>query len=381
MAKKKLPKTKKREKVRGIDHIPKYSQQPRSPGCPKRRTDFSLFFCSSSSPLSNASFHQGLMLESSSSKDILSSVTIASLDETRDKRKEILELPLVQCSKSEIKTQGLFSNFIEVPLIEVKSISQNASTEPWGDRNLNDQECGKARKFKFTPNKSQITGEDDVCITPGSVVWAKTAHQLWWPAEILGERSTVVDSRNQGIDGHVLVQYYGKHGCAWVDSARDLSQFDHCFEERSCNPMEEFQDALKQALHAKEHQSSGRELIGSPDGPNCSNLPDLSAGKWNLSRSSRTESDCLERGRGKRERKPKVRFDVRVLITIYLVYFWEIFNLFSIPFPPCSGCNSSIEIIKEGSPVQDNAVSWPCSSSWISFFCHSPCNNCFHVTK
>ncbi|KAA8516600.1 hypothetical protein F0562_016894 [Nyssa sinensis] len=90
---------------------------------------------------------------------------------------------------------------------------------------------------------------------------------------------------------------------------RDLSQFEDCFEERSCNPMEEFQDALKQALYTKEHRSSGRELIGSTDQPNFPNLPDLSPDKWNSSSSSRTESDCLERGRGKRERKPKVRFD------------------------------------------------------------------------
>uniref|UniRef100_A0A5B7A3M9 PWWP domain-containing protein n=1 Tax=Davidia involucrata TaxID=16924 RepID=A0A5B7A3M9_DAVIN len=306
---KKWPNRKKREKVHGIDHIPKYSQQPRSPGYPKRRTDFSLFFCSSFFPLSNAPFGQGLMLESSSSKDILSSVTIASLDETRDKRKEILELPLVQCSMSQDKTQGLSSNFVEVPLIEVESVAQNASTEPSSDRNLGNQECDIVRKFKFTPDKSQVTEGDDVCTTPGSVVWAKTAHQLWWPAKILRGRSTMVDSRNQGINRHVLVQYYGDHGCAWVDPARDLSQFEDCFEERSRNPMEEFQDALKQALHAKEHRISGRKLIGSSSGPTFSNLPDLSPEKWNSSSSSRTESDCLERGRGKRERKPKVRFD------------------------------------------------------------------------
>ncbi|XWS66671.1 hypothetical protein CRYUN_Cryun05aG0220700 [Craigia yunnanensis] len=38
-----------------------------------------------------------------------------------------------------------------------------------------------------------------------------------------------------------------------------------CFEERSCNPMENFQDALKQALvQKKEHIKSCRQLPGSP---------------------------------------------------------------------------------------------------------------------
>ncbi|THF98813.1 hypothetical protein TEA_026603 [Camellia sinensis var. sinensis] len=44
---------------------------------------------------------------------------------------------------------------------------------------------------------------------------------------ILGESSSVVDSKDQDVDGHVLAQYYGIHESAWVDLARDLSQFDN----------------------------------------------------------------------------------------------------------------------------------------------------------
>ncbi|CAL5419842.1 unnamed protein product [Camellia sinensis] len=309
MAKKKASKRKKKEKVREIDHIPKFWQQPRSTGGPRRRTDFSLFFCSASSSFSNAPLGKGLLLESSSSTDKLTSVTITGLEETRDKRKDILKLPVAQCSHLQYKRRGLFSNIIEVPVVEVESVGQNALFEANSGRNVDKQTSDMVRKIEFLPDKSQITESSNFCITPGSVVWAKTARQLWWPAEILGESSSVVDSKDQDVDGHVLVQYYGIHESAWVDPARDLSQFDDCFEERSCNPVEEFQDALKQALRQKACQSLGKQFIGSSDDPNCSRQQDQSPDKWNSSSSSRTESDCLERRRGKRERKPKVRFD------------------------------------------------------------------------
>lgn len=32
--------------------------------------------------------------------------------------------------------------------------------------------------------KLKVTGSNGVCITPGNVVWAKTACQVWWPAEV-----------------------------------------------------------------------------------------------------------------------------------------------------------------------------------------------------
>ncbi|KAF5942541.1 hypothetical protein HYC85_020183 [Camellia sinensis] len=184
MAKKKASKRKKKEKVHEIDHIPKFWQQPRSTGGPRRRTDFSLFLCSTSSSFSNAPLGKGLLLESSSSTDKLTSVTITGLEETRDKRKDILKLPVAQCSHLQYKRRGLFSNIIEVPIVEVESVGQNALFEAHGGRNVDKQTSDMVRKIEFLPDKSQITESSNFCITPGSVVWAKTACQLWWPAEV-----------------------------------------------------------------------------------------------------------------------------------------------------------------------------------------------------
>ncbi|RVW47966.1 hypothetical protein CK203_102275 [Vitis vinifera] len=327
---------KKKENVIRIDHIPKSCRQPRSH--PRRRTDFSTLL---STPFHGA----GSLLRSSSSKDTLSSISIASLDDRMEKRTEMAKLPLIKCNNS--KDKGLCSDVYEIPIDEVESVVQGAHFD---------------------------SGNDSGAFTnPGSVVWAKTACEVWWPAEVMEEKST--DSRNQGIDGHVLVQYYGNHHSAWVDPDRDLSLFEDagdccncaendgrracsiCFEERSCNPMEDFQDALKQALHRKRHLNSCRQLVGSPDGPDNLHQQDQSSGtslvisgglkmiviiltvesvvgkhRWLYlpanqfqgvkdgrkekcisSCSSRTEDDSIERGRGKRKRKPKVHFDAVAL--------------------------------------------------------------------
>ncbi|XP_057512997.1 uncharacterized protein LOC130795060 isoform X1 [Actinidia eriantha] len=264
MPRKKTPKRKKREKVQQIDHIPKCWQQPRTPGGPRRRTDFSLFFCSSFSSLSNCRLGKGLLLESSSSIDNLTSATITKstdFEETRVKGKEIIELPVVHCSKDLDKRRGLFSDFIEVPIIEVESITQNALLESCSDRNHKQ----KSDIVEFTPDKSYITESSNFSTTPRSVVWAKTGRQLWCPAE--------------------------------------------SFEERSCDPVEEFQDASNQTIQQRECQSMGKEFIESSDDTKCSIKRDQSPDQWNSSSSSRTEIDCLERRRGKRERKPKVHFD------------------------------------------------------------------------
>lgn len=290
---------KSRRKRDQIDHIPKFFQQRRSPMLPKRRTDFSCFSCS------NAHHPQDLLLESPSSKEILSSVTIAILDESMDTKRDFLELPLVGCTESQDGRHEVFANCVEVPVMEV---AQSSHFEHSSNRNFEKQRCYTVSTLEFTPDESQITESSDVCITPGSVVWAKTARQLWWPAEIMGKRSTSVNSSLQGFDGCVLVQYYGNHESSWVDPARDLSEFEDCFEERSCNPMEEFQDALKEALHQKELQSPCKQFFDSPYSPDCSNQQNQSPDEWNSSSSSRTESDYLRR-RGKRERKPKVHFD------------------------------------------------------------------------
>lgn len=245
MAKKKAPKSNKIQKVHEIDRIPKWWKQPRSAlGHRRRRTDFSLSFCSfpsSSSALSNSPLGKGLLLESSIGKDKPGCDTITNLEEMRTRRENILQFPAVQCSNFEDLRKTLFSNVTEVPVIEVESVSENALFDAWSGRNADKQKSDALGK-QFTPDKSQINESSIFCITPGSTVWDKTAHQLW-PAGAL------------------------------------------------------------------ECQSFSKEFTESSDDPNCSITRDQSPDKWNSSSSSRTESDCMERRRGTRERKPKVHFD------------------------------------------------------------------------
>ncbi|RVX11995.1 hypothetical protein CK203_009398 [Vitis vinifera] len=358
---------KKKENVIRIDHIPKSCRQPRSH--PRRRRtsppssqllSMEVFITDSFVDKGTEIIYyflniytSGSLLRSSSSKDTLSSVSIASLDDRMEKRTEMAKLPLIKCNNSEDK--GLCSDVYEIPIDEVESVVQGAHFDSGNDRTFDEQKDDNAATLDFMPIKSQVMESSGAFTNPGSVVWAKTACQVWWPAEVMEEKST--DSRNQGIDGHVLVQYYGNHHSAWVDPDRDLSLFEDCFEERSCNPMEDFQDALKQALHRKRHLNSCRQLVGSPDGPDNLHQQDQSSGtslvisgglkmiviiltvesvvgkhRWLYlpanqfqgvkdgrkekcisSCSSRTEDDSIERGRGKRKRKPKVHFDAVAL--------------------------------------------------------------------
>ncbi|KAK3226644.1 hypothetical protein Dsin_006506 [Dipteronia sinensis] len=94
-----------------------------------------------------------------------------------------------------------------------------------------------------------------------------------------------------------------------ADSMSMFFALFQCFEERSCNSMEDFQYALKQALsQRKEHISSCQKS----ESPEWSYLPDQQdqlSDKGTSSISQGTGSDLPERGRCKRERKPKVRFD------------------------------------------------------------------------
>lgn len=296
------------KKLNQIDHIPTDSlpQQRRSPAGSKPRTDFSLFFCSS-----NSNLPPDLLPESPSSKEELSTVTVASPDETNATKADILDLPLALWSESQNKRKGMPLDSLEIPALEVGSVAQIEAFQQQSSRNVDEQRSGTVRTLEFTPDKSRIMGSSDICLTPGSVVWAKNAHQLWWPAKIsrVGSPSPSLNSSIEGTDGLVLVQYYGNQERAWVDPARDVSPFEDCLGERSCHPMKEFQEAFKQAIHQKEHQTSSKQLFASPEGPDCFNVQDQSPDAWNSSSSSRTESDYLGRGRSKRKRKPTVHFD------------------------------------------------------------------------
>ncbi|KAK4833893.1 hypothetical protein QYF36_012990 [Acer negundo] len=287
---------KKEEKLNQIDNIPNYTKQSRSPP-PKRRTDFSPFFSSNS----------GSLLGLSCGRDGLSA--ISSSDDGKDEGEKLHEPPLVLCCKSWGNGSGLLSKRFDIPIMEVESVAQSALADYNCDRNVGKDTNDNVGMLTFTPSKSQVTGRIGVCITPGNVVWAKTARQTWWPAEIIEERSTSADSTNQEVDGHVLVQYYGIHQSAWVDPARDLSALEDCFEERSCNSMEDFQYALKQALSQRKEHISSCQKSESPEGSNHPDQQDQLSDKGTSSISQGTGSDLPEIGRCKRERKPKVRFD------------------------------------------------------------------------
>ncbi|XP_057999573.1 uncharacterized protein LOC110647935 isoform X2 [Hevea brasiliensis] len=282
-----------KKKLHLIDNIPNYTKQPRSPA-PKRRSDFSSFFSSPSSFISNSGpLRHGLF-----------SITISSSDKTTVQEKELPELPIVRCRNSADKKSKLLSDLYENAVIKIKSVAQHTIVD-----HCSDSYQTSFMTMESTPEKSQVTESTSFCVTPGNVVWAKMDCQIWWPAEIIGETSSEADSRSKGIDGHVLVQFYGNYRSAWVDPAREISQLEDCFEERSSNTMDTFQDALKQALKRKEYLSVHRQLLGIPDGSDHPYQQDQSSDKWTSSISSRTECNFLKRRKGKKKQKPKICFD------------------------------------------------------------------------
>lgn len=236
------------------------------------RSDLSVFLCPPS--VSNLTHHQQ---ESAGSIEKSSSLIESSPDEKIDTKGDELDLPLAQWTRSQNKRRVVTSE------TSTQKVSSTAKLKPvisWSQSNADGQGC-------------------DVCLIPGSVVWAKKASQMWWPAKVLIVKVLELNSGTEDTGGLLRVQYYGSEKSDWVDPARDLSPFEECFEERSCNPSEEFQEALKQAIHQKEHQSSARKLIAPAKGHVC----------LNSTNSSKTEHDFLVKERSKRRRKPKVHFD------------------------------------------------------------------------
>ncbi|XP_019459283.1 PREDICTED: uncharacterized protein LOC109359169 isoform X3 [Lupinus angustifolius] len=271
MAKKRTTTHEKKKKIISFDMIPKCSQQPRS-SPPKRRTDFSVF---TSTPRHSSIFFNPDSSPGSSSGEIRSSNVIAS--SLKEKKLGALHFPEptpARCSNSH------------------------------DHRDASNKKNDIFKMSESTPHGSPVSDSNYFAVTPGSVVWARTACQMWWPAEIMEERSTLSDS---ACDGHVLVQFYGNRPSAWIDPRTNISAFEDCFEERSTNPSCDFQEALKQALQRKEQLSSSRTL--SSDRSTHSEQQDHSSDKWTSCTSSRIMDDFQERRRGKRERKRKVHFD------------------------------------------------------------------------
>ncbi|KAI9086299.1 hypothetical protein K1719_031753 [Acacia pycnantha] len=292
MAKKRRTPEKKSQKKIPIDCIPKHSQQRRSTP-PKRRTDFSVFMRNPTC-LSNPVSSHG----SSSGEFRSDSVSTNSSHEDRMKQEQFLEGTLVKCSGS------LRGENLDAPLTEVESVIGDEALDLGSIRDGQRGKNNTLRVSESTSQESPVTDSNCITITPGSVVWAKTSCQVWWPAEIMEERPTLA---GQACDGHVLVQFYGNQPCAWIDPGKNLSAFEDSFEERSNNPTKDFQDALKQALQRKEQLSSCRK--SSSQRTVHLDLLDHSCEKWTSSASSKTIDDLKESGRGKRQRKRKLHFD------------------------------------------------------------------------
>ncbi|XP_017977726.1 PREDICTED: uncharacterized protein LOC18598075 isoform X3 [Theobroma cacao] len=276
MTKKKAP-GKKKQKIKELNHIdnvPQFTKLSRKAASKAKRS-------SSSSPASPST--PGSLPECSYDRDEASSVTLTSFDDKKDGRKKLHDS--VYCRKSWGKRPGFELNFYEFPVVE--SVALNKVSDPCSGRIVH----RKVVEQDSDKKKLKVTGSNGVCITPGNVVWAKTACQVWWPAEIIGQRSILADSRIQHNEEHVLVKFYGIHNSAWVNAARDLSMLE---------------DALVQR---KEHIKSCRQLPRSHDSSSHSDQQDRKSGKWTSSTSSKTGSNLVKQGGSKKEPKPTIHLD------------------------------------------------------------------------
>ncbi|XP_074572015.1 uncharacterized protein LOC141828479 isoform X2 [Curcuma longa] len=142
--------------------------------------------------------------------------------------------------------------------------------------------------------QSPISSDGSLCSTerkincwlsPGNVVWAKTAVHEWWPAEIMDDKS--IESTRNNLAGHVLVQLYGSEECSWLEPDRDLSQFDQ---------------ALSKHAHMSPKASPDRHLNSAKISYQLEKCD-----AWQPSR--KTSNGLAVEGRGQRKRKVKVHFD------------------------------------------------------------------------
>ncbi|KAI7752799.1 hypothetical protein M8C21_021751, partial [Ambrosia artemisiifolia] len=212
-------KRKRDNKTKQIDHIPKCFHLPRTTSLPKPPTEF---------PLPISSF-KDVELDPHSSKDIQSGVTVVGCsDKSDDTISGDLDSISARSTGPEYRRRKTLTNGLQLAVADVTLLG------------------------------SKPTKSGEICITPGSVVWGNIDGKFWWPAQILGERSNHARS--------VSVRYFGKHGSVWVDPELDLSPFEECFEERRSNQAKEFQNALKQALHHKEHPGLCKDLFALPEG-------------------------------------------------------------------------------------------------------------------
>ncbi|XP_072982397.1 uncharacterized protein [Typha latifolia] len=287
-------------------HVPKGLRRPR-----RRRP-------------SNPSPGQGYISGFLSCKDGSSTTNAARIDQGNEELayqdKKVPSFGPVRCNMScNGRDSGMKLKCIDIPVTEVESVTgissvvfnENSSTQKaWYGNNgpdLNDRvgTHSLAGPSSATFDKSILVKS---WLVPGNVVWAKSAHHEWWPAEVMDARVALECGSNYSV-GLVPVQLYGNHKYEWLDPVAELSEFDYCYEERSRNPLKLFQDALKQALDKHLHTNPGPLPDGSSGEPKLSTQNEHLFDTWNTSSASTTPDNCTEGGRSKRKRKMKIHFD------------------------------------------------------------------------
>lgn len=218
--------------------------------------------------------------------------------------KQFSEDIMVQCSIYQEGRPVCSSESFDTPVVEVDSAVQDEILNLGGHRAACNEKIDISKMSESTRLESYVCDSSSLAATPGNVVWARTDGQVWWPAEILEETSAL---SNPGSGGHVLVQFYGNLPSAWIDPMTDISTFEDSFEDKSNNPSEDFQQALKKALQRKAQLSSCQKLT--LDRSAHSDMQERSSDKCTSTSTSKTIDDVQEKRRGKRERKPKVHFD------------------------------------------------------------------------
>lgn len=149
------------------------------------------------------------------------------------------ELSSARSCKSQGQGDKLFSKFYKAPAMEAESVVHDAVIGLCGDRFVELLLCtetlpcrmlsiesffsqvftfyfsmicrklGKEIKdnveiLDISPKRTQVLEKIGVCLTPGNVVWAKTACQMWWPAEV-GYSFLVAPQYELGI---IYVHFY-----------------------------------------------------------------------------------------------------------------------------------------------------------------------------
>ncbi|KHF98755.1 thsA [Gossypium arboreum] len=286
MAKKKSP-GKKKQKVKGLNQIenaPNFSKQSR------KAEPMPSSFSSPASPSAS-----GSLQECSYDRDEASSVTLTNFNDKQDGN--IVD-DSIAFSGSCDKRSRFVLNFYEFPALEAEPIAPDTASDPCSGRVVQN-----VVEQKSDVKKLQVRGSTGVCITPGNAVWAKTACQVWWPAQnglkFFHPISVAFNLENEVLTFSLLKPF-----------SRDLSMLEDCFEERSCNLMENFQDALKQAIvQRKKHIKSCRQLPGSPDPFPQSDRQDKKSGKHASSLSSKTGSNLVGQVGNKKEGKPRIHLN------------------------------------------------------------------------